>query len=129
AHRWGLPVLGEMVPGGFNSSEEMRGTESVALAARLGAELGADFIKAPYCDGYESVTSGTYVPVVILGGAKGSEAAMLGNIRSALDAGATGVAIGRNVFQCDDPTAMTAAIVAVVHDNATVDQALEIVSG
>lgn len=129
AHRWGLPVLGEMVPGGFNSSEEMRGTDSVALAARLGAELGADFIKAPYCEGYEAVTSGTYVPVVILGGSKGSEADTLTNIRSALDAGATGVAIGRNVFQCDDPTAMTAAIVAVVHDDATVEQALRILGG
>lgn len=129
AHRWGLPVLGEMVPGGFNSSEDLRGTDSVALAARLGAELGADFIKAPYCEGYEAVTSGTYVPVVILGGSKGSESDTLANIRSAIDAGATGVAIGRNVFQCDDPTAMTAAIVAVVHDDATVEQALQILGG
>jgi len=129
AHRWGLPVLGEMVPGGFDGSDEMRGADSVALAARLGAELGADFIKAPYCEDYASVASNTFVPVVILGGAKGSEQETLANIRTAIDAGASGVAIGRNVFQCENPTAMTAAIAAVVHDDATVDQALAILAG
>ena len=129
AHQWGIPVLGEMVPGGFNSSAELRSPEAVAFAARLGAELGADFIKAPYCDDYETVTGSTFVPVVILGGSKGDEAAMLGNIRNAIDAGAKGVAIGRNVFQCENPTAMTQAIVAVVHEDATVDQALALLAG
>jgi DhnA family fructose-bisphosphate aldolase class Ia len=126
AHRWGLPVLGEMVPGGFNGGPESRTTAAIALAARLGAELGADFIKAPYCEDYQTVTAGTFAPVVILGGAKGDESEMLANIRNAIDAGAVGVAIGRNVFQCDDPTAMTRAIVAVVHDDATVDQAMAV---
>ncbi|MDH3753399.1 MAG: hypothetical protein OEU32_05950 [Acidimicrobiia bacterium] len=129
AHRRGLPVLGEMVPGGFNSGPEMRGPDAVALAARLGAELGADFIKAPYCADYASVTSSTFVPVVILGGAKGSEAEMLANIRDAIDAGAKGVAIGRNVFQCENPTAMTEAIVAVVHRDASVDDAIGMLEG
>lgn len=129
SHRWGLPVLGEMVPGGFDSPPEMRSPEAVALAARLGAELGADFIKAPYCEEYTTVTSSTFAPVVILGGSKGSESATLGNIRDALDAGARGVAIGRNVFQCDNPSAMTRAIVAIVHDDAPVDEAMDILGG
>ena len=129
AHRWGLPVLGEMVPGGFDGPADLSGPESVALAVRLGAELGADFIKAPYCDNYATVTSSTFAPVVILGGSKGSEATMLTNIRDAIDAGAKGVAIGRNVFQCEDPTAMTRAIVAVVHEDASVDGALAILEG
>ena len=107
AHSWGMPVLAEMVPGGFNSPPEMRSPDSIALATRLGAELGADFIKAPYCEGYGEVCASTFVPIVILGGAKGSEVDMLANIRDAIDAGAAGVAIGRNVFQCEDPTAMT----------------------
>ena len=124
AHRWGLPVLGEMVPGGFNSGPESRGTEAVALAARLGAELGADFIKAPFCENYGQVVASTFKPVVILGGSKGDERATLANIAASLDAGARGVAIGRNVFQADDPTAMTRAIVALVHGGATVDDAL-----
>ena len=129
AHRLGLPVLGEMVPGGFNGGPELRSTEAVALAARLGAELGADFIKAPYCDNYETVTSSTFTPVVILGGSKGDERLMLANIRNAIDAGAKGVAIGRNVFQCENPTAMTRSIVAIVHENASVDDALTILRG
>ena len=129
AHRWGLPVLGEMVPGGFNSGPELRGTDAVALAARLGAELGADFIKAPYCDDFDEVVSSTFAPVVILGGTKGDERATLANIAAALDAGGAGVAIGRNVFQADDPTAMTAAIVALVHRGVGVDEAVAIAAG
>ncbi len=129
AHTRGLPVLGEMVPGGFDSSPEMRVATGVGFAARLGAELGADFIKAPYRANYESVISSTYVPVVILAGSKGSEIDMLTDIRAALDAGAAGVAIGRNVFQADDPTAMTAAVAALVHDDASVERALAVLSG
>ena len=129
AHRWGLPVMGEMVPGGFNSGADLRNAESIALAARLGAELGADFIKAPYCENYGRVTSSTFAPVVILGGAKDGEESMLTRIRQSLDDGGRGVAIGRNVFQCDDPTAMTRAIVAVVHDDASVADALAIIRG
>jgi len=129
AHRAGLPVLAEMVPGGFSRGAEMRSTESVALAARLAAELGADFVKAPYCERYRTVTESTFVPVVILGGAKGSEADTLTAIRDAIDGGAAGVAIGRNVFQCANPGAMTAAIVAVVHQDMSVDAALSLLDG
>ncbi len=124
AHRWGMPVLGEMVPGGFNSGPELRGPEAVAIAARLGAELGADFIKAPYTENYSKVTESTFAPVVILGGSKGSERDTLANIADAISCGAAGVAIGRNVFQSEDPAAMTAAIVAVVHGGATPDEAM-----
>ena len=101
----------------------------MAFAARLGAELGADFIKAPYCDDFARVTASTFAPVVILGGSKGSEAATLATIRTALDAGAAGVAMGRNVFQSANPTAMTRAVVAVVHANASLEDALAILEG
>ena len=126
AHRGYLPVMAEMVPGGFDAPPELRGTEAVAFAARLGAELGADFIKAPYCEDFERVVESTFAPVVILGGSKGAEEATLANIRAAVDAGAAGVAMGRNVFQSENPTAMTRAVVAVVHADATVEQALAI---
>ena len=129
AHRWGLPVMAEMVPGGFDAPPELRGSGAVAFAARLGAELGADFIKAPYCDDFARVIASTFAPVVILGGSKGSEAATLATIRAALDAGAAGVAMGRNVFQSANPTAMTRAVVAVVHANASVEDALAILEG
>ncbi len=129
AHQWGMPVLGEMVPGGFDGPPETRGTEAVAFAARLGAELGADFIKAPYAENYGEVTAKTFAPVVILGGSKGDEREMLANIASAIKAGGAGVAIGRNVFQCENPTAMTAAIVAIVHGGVSVDVASSIATG
>lgn len=125
AHAWNLPVLGEMVPGGFDSPPEKRTSEALALAARVGAELGADIIKLPYGKGFERVTSTCYVPVVILGGARrGDVRDMLTDIKAAVNAGAAGVAVGRNIFQADDPTAMTAAIRAIVHDNAATDEAM-----
>jgi len=127
AHAWGLPVMGEMVPGGFDSGPEYRTAESIAIAARVAAELGVDWVKVPYADGFDRVVETCYVPAVILGGArKGSERAMLETIRHALDAGAAGVAIGRNIFQADDPAAMTAAVAAIVHKGAAVDEAMTI---
>jgi len=130
AHAWGIPVMGEMVPGGFDSPAEMRTAESVAIAARVGAELGSDWLKIPYADGFAQVTAGCYVPAVILGGAKkGSERVMLEKIRAALDVGAVGVAIGRNIFQADDPQAMTAAVAALIHEDASIDAALGILGG
>ena len=125
AHAWGLPVMGEMVPGGFDSAPELRTAESVAIASRVAAELGADWVKIPYAEGFEQVTAGCYVPAVMLGGAKkGSERVMLQTIKAALDAGAVGVAIGRNIFQSDNPAAMTAAVAALLHRDASVDEAM-----
>ena len=130
AHAWGVPVMGEMVPGGFDSPDHMRTAESVSIAARVGAELGSDWMKIPYAEGFEEVTAGCYVPAVILGGAKkGSERAMLENIRAALDVGAVGVAIGRNIFQADDPEAMTAAVAALIHNDVSIDEAMKILNG
>ncbi|MGC9397613.1 MAG: class I fructose-bisphosphate aldolase [Anaerolineae bacterium] len=127
AHPWGLAVLGEMVPGGFDSDPSWRTLENIALSTRIGAEMGADLIKTPYAPGFERVVETTYTPVVILGGAKrGNERAMLTDIKAAVDAGGAGVAIGRNIFQCAAPRAMTAAVAAILHNSATVDEALSI---
>ena len=130
AHAWGLPVMAEMVPGGFDSAPEYRTRDSIALSVRVAAELGADFVKTPYTTSFEAVTGTCYVPVVILGGAKrGSERDMLVDIEAAMAAGGAGVAIGRNIFQADDPAAMAAAVAAILHRGATVDEALDIISG
>lgn len=129
AHTWGIPVMAEMVPGGFDSAPEFRTTESIAIAARVAAELGADWVKIPYADGFEHVTSSCYVPAVILGGAKkGSEYEMLKTIKVALNAGSVGVAIGRNIFQAEDPATMTAAVAAILHKNVSVDEAMTILA-
>lgn len=127
AHAWGLTVMAEMVPGGFDSAPEFRTVENIALAARVGDELGADFIKTPYVDGFERVIQSCYTPVVILGGAKrGQERDMLADIKKAIESGASGVAIGRNIFQAENPQAMTAAVAAIVHGNASLDEAMAI---
>ncbi len=127
AHAWGMPVLAEMVPGGFDSGPEFRTLESIALAARVGAELGADLVKCPYVEGFERVASSVYAPVVILGGAKaGDERGMLVKIKAAIEAGGAGVAIGRHIWQAPDPARMTAAVAAIVHDNASVDEAMKV---
>ena len=127
AHAWGLTVIAEMVPGGFDSAPEYRTQANIALSVRVAAELGADFVKTPYTAGFEAVTSTCYVPVVILGGAKrGSEREMLADIKAAVGAGGSGVAIGRNIFQADDPAAMTAAVAAILHQGVSVDEALSI---
>lgn len=119
-----MPVLAEMVPGGFDGPPTLRTAENMALAARVGAELGADLIKTPYCEEFERVTQSTFVPVVILGGSrKKAELETLTEVFSSIQAGGAGVAIGRNVFQSTDPAAMTAAIVAIVHENASVQEA------
>lgn len=130
AQPWGLPVMAEMVPGGFDSPPEWRSRDRIALAVRVAAEMGADFVKTPYTAGFEAVTGTCYVPVVILGGARrGDEAEMLADIQAAVAAGCAGVAIGRNIFQAEDPAAMTAAVAAIVHGGAPVEQAREMVKG
>jgi DhnA family fructose-bisphosphate aldolase class Ia len=127
AHPWDLPVLVEMVPGGFDSGPEWRTADNIALAVRVAAELGADLVKTPYVAGLKQAIDTCYVPVVILGGAKrGNQRDMLADIKQAVDTGAAGVAIGRNIFQADDPEAMAAAVAAIIHQGATVEQALAI---
>jgi fructose-bisphosphate aldolase, class I len=129
ASNWGVPIMAEMVPGGFDSGPEFRTTESIAISARIGMELGADFIKTPYTSNFEKVTSTCFGPVVILGGAKrGKEADMLADIKAAIDCGAAGVAIGRNIFQADNPQWMTAAVASILHKNASVEEALSILN-
>ncbi len=119
AHGWGLPLLAEMLPGGF-SSEPAKTVENVRLAARIGAELGADIIKTSFVGSvaeFRTVVEGCFKPVIVLGGAKVKNLQDLFEVvEKAMEAGARGVAIGRNVWQHADPGAVTAALVEMVHD-------------
>jgi class I fructose-bisphosphate aldolase/fructose-bisphosphate aldolase/2-amino-3,7-dideoxy-D-threo-hept-6-ulosonate synthase len=127
AHAWGLALQAEMVPGGMGGGPEMRTLENVALAARLGAELGADWVKVPYVPGFQHVTERCFKPVVILGGSRrDSVTQVLEEVKAAVTAGAAGITMGRNIFGADDPQAMTAALAAIIHDDATVKEALDI---
>jgi fructose-bisphosphate aldolase/2-amino-3,7-dideoxy-D-threo-hept-6-ulosonate synthase len=126
---WGMPLIAMMYPRGPSISNP-NGAEVVAHAARAGAELGADIIKTNYTgspDTFKDVVSGCPVPVVIAGGPKtNTDLEFLQMIRGAIDAGGRGVAIGRNVFQHDDPIKMTKAIAAIVHSDKSPEEALRI---
>lgn len=119
AHGWGLPLLAEMLPGGF-SSKPAKTVETVRLAARIGAELGADIIKTGFVGSvseFRTVVEGCFKPVVVLGGAKVNNLQDLFEVvEKAMEAGARGVAIGRNVWKHPDPEAVTAALAEIVHD-------------
>lgn len=129
AHSWGVPVMAEIVPGGFDSGAEFRTSETVSIAARVAAELGADWVKIPYVDGFHQVVESCYVPVVVLGGpAKSDLRQTLEMVNAALQAGAVGGVIGRNIWQADNPAQMAAALASLIHHNATVAEALKIVS-
>jgi fructose-bisphosphate aldolase / 2-amino-3,7-dideoxy-D-threo-hept-6-ulosonate synthase len=129
---FGMPLLAMMYPRGPKISNE-HAVEVVSHAARLGAELGADIVKTNYTGDIESfrfVVESCSVPVVIAGGAKANtDKDILQMTADALQAGAAGLSIGRNVFQHEDPTAITKALCSIVHNSASLEQAQKILGG
>jgi class I fructose-bisphosphate aldolase len=125
AHSWGMPVMAEMQPGGFDAGPELSTAESIAISARVAAELGADWVKVPYANEFSRVIKTCYVPIVMLGGVKvNNQQMLLKSVHQAVELGVSGVAIGRNIFQADDPGAITAALAAILHGGASVDEAI-----
>jgi predicted phospho-2-dehydro-3-deoxyheptonate aldolase len=124
--RLGVPLLVMAYPRGPNIKSQYD-VEVVKHAARAAAELGADLVKTNYTGSVESfrqVVSGCPVPVVIAGGPKmGSDLEVLRMVRESMDAGGSGVSIGRNVFQHADVAGMTRAVAAVVLHGATAEEA------
>jgi len=126
---WGMPLLAMMYPRGKKITSE-HDVEVVKLAARAGAELGADMIKTNYTgdlDSFKEVTEGCPIPLVIAGGPKmNTTEDVLQMVKDAMEAGAVGTSIGRNVFQADDPTKMVEAMAAVIHDGKSVEEAMKL---
>jgi fructose-bisphosphate aldolase/2-amino-3,7-dideoxy-D-threo-hept-6-ulosonate synthase len=126
---YGMPLLAMMYPRGPNIKNP-HAVDLVAHAARLGAELGADVIKTNYTgdpESFREVILGCPVPVIIAGGPKAETTReVLEMVHNSLKAGGAGLSIGRNVFQHENPTKMVKAISALVHQGASVDQALKI---
>lgn len=96
------------------------------LASRVCAENGAAIVKTYYCDGFEKVVAACPIPIVIAGGKKLPEKEALELCYNAINEGASGVDMGRNVFQSSNPVAMIQAVHAVVHQGLTPDQGLEL---
>lgn len=124
---WGMPLIAMMYPRGQNIEDE-KNMEVVRLAARVGAELGADFVKTNYTgdpDSFAKVVEGCPAPILIAGGSKLNEEEMFKTIEDAMQAGAKGLSIGRNVFQSKNPSLFLKAACSIVHDNLTAKEAME----
>jgi putative autoinducer-2 (AI-2) aldolase len=120
--RCGVPVMGVTAVG----RDMVRNAQYFRLACRIIAELGAQYVKTYYVeDGFETVTASCPVPIVMAGGKKLPEIEALTMAYNAVQQGAAGVDMGRNIFQSDAPKAMIAAVHAVVHKNMKPAEAFE----
>ena len=122
ANRYGIPVLGVTAVG----KELTRDARYIGLATRICAELGAAFVKTYFVPGFETVTAACPVPIVIAGGKKLPELDALQMAHDAIEQGASGVDMGRNIFQSDAPIAMIRAVREVVHGGMKPRHALEL---
>ena len=121
--RYGLPVLGVTAVG----KDMVRDARYFRLATRVAAELGAQVVKTYYVtEGFETVTASCPVPIVMAGGKKLPEIDALTMAYRAIQEGAAGVDMGRNIFQSDAPLAMLQAVGMVVHEDMPPGQALEL---
>jgi len=125
AQRYGIPVVAVTAVG----KEMVRDSRYMSLASRMAAELGADIVKTYFVKDFEKVIECCPVPVVIAGGKKLPEQEALQMAYDAIQAGAAGVDMGRNIFQSDKPVAMMQAIQAIVHKKATPKEAYKIYKG
>ena len=120
----GMPVMAITAVG---KELEKRDARYLSLACRVSAELGAHLVKTYYCDGFAKVVEGCPVPLVVAGGPKlDSDQAALELAHGAIAAGAHGIDMGRNIWQSDYPVPMLKALRAIVHDGATVKEALDL---
>ncbi len=120
--RYGIATLAVTAVG----KDMVRDAKYFRLATRICAELGAQYVKTYYVEeGFETVTSCCPVPIVIAGGKKLPELDALTMAYNAIQRGANGVDMGRNIFQSDAPTAMLQAVRAIVHGGETPARAFE----
>ncbi|MFX1237686.1 MAG: 2-amino-3,7-dideoxy-D-threo-hept-6-ulosonate synthase [Promethearchaeota archaeon] len=125
---WGVPLLAMMYPRGKKIENE-HDPNNVNIAARAGAELGADIVKTNYTgdiDSFKEIVKGANIPVIIAGGPKmDTTPELLQMVYDSIQAGGSGVAFGRNVFQAEDPTKIVSAIAKIVHENYSVEDVLK----
>jgi putative autoinducer-2 (AI-2) aldolase len=122
-YRYGVPVLGVTAVG----KDMVRDARYFRLACRMAAELGANFVKTYYLEhDFETVTASCPVPIVMAGGKKLPELDALTMAYKAVNEGAAGVDMGRNIFQSDAPVAMIQAVNKVVHEFMKPAEAFEL---
>jgi DhnA family fructose-bisphosphate aldolase class Ia len=117
--KWGMPLMAEVIPGGFSAGAEGRTPEKISASARVAMEAGADVIKTFYTGDAESfnlITQNCPVPIIVLGGERvANDQELILNVQGALAAGAAGVAIGRNIWGHAQPDQITRLLTAVIH--------------
>ena len=123
AEEYGIPVLAVTAVG---RDLDKRDARYLALCCRIAAELGARFVKTYYCEDFQKVVEGCPVPVLIAGGPRmDTELDVLQTTFNALQEGAVGVVMGRNIWQNDHAVAMIRAVRSVIHEDATPEEAHE----
>jgi len=121
--RYGIPILAVTAVG----KEMVRDARYLGLACRIAGELGAHVVKTYYCENFEKVIEGCPVPVIIAGGKKlAKDKDVLELTFNAINEGASGVDMGRNIWQSDYPVAMIKAVRAIVHDGFTIQEASDL---
>lgn len=119
----GVPVLAEVIPKP-PVFENKFDPYAVAYGSRIAAEIGADIVKTLYTENFEEVVESVPVPVVVLGGEKTKTPLdTLKMVEKSLVAGAAGAAIGRNIFQHENPTGMARALMAIIHEGMNAEEA------
>ncbi|MGV9198857.1 MAG: 2-amino-3,7-dideoxy-D-threo-hept-6-ulosonate synthase [Promethearchaeia archaeon] len=125
---WGMPLIAMMYPRGAKIADE-HNPEVVNVAVRAGAEIGADIVKTNYTgdiDSFKKIIDGVDIPVIIAGGPKmDTTQDLLKMVYDSIQAGGSGVAFGRNVFQAENPTKLVRAIAKIVHKEYSVDEVLK----
>ena len=128
AHDYGIPIIAWAYPRG-NKVDELS-TDNLAYAARVALELGADIIKVKYngdAEGFKwLVKCAGKAKVVVAGGSKTEPSHLLKEVYEVMKAGATGIAIGRNVWQSENPLSVSKAIQSIIFGDKTPDQALKL---
>ncbi len=120
-NRYGIATLAVTAVG----RELVRDAKYIRLATRICAELGATYVKTYYVDDFDTVAAACPVPIVIAGGKKQPELDALRMAHNAVQQGACGVDMGRNIFQSESPIAMIQAVRKVVHENATPEEGFD----
>ena len=121
AMRYSIPTLGVVAVG----KDMERTPKYFKLATRIIAELGAQMVKTYYCENFDEIVAACPVPIVVAGGKKLPEKEALTMAYNAIQQGARGLDMGRNIFQCVHPEAMAAAIGKIVHNKFTDKEAFE----
>ncbi|WP_066636764.1 class I fructose-bisphosphate aldolase [Desulfolucanica intricata] len=126
-HRWNVPLLGVVGLGKINEGKK-KDPRFIALGARVAAEHGADLVKTYYTEeDFDRVVAGCPVPILIAGGPKcETDRDTLNMIYGAIQNGAAGIVMGRNVWQSPHPEALLAAAHGIIHAHLNVKEAMEL---